>query len=142
MSEIKGFILALVGTAVSSALVEGIIPEGGMKKFVRYLLSLMILLALITPLYDVIALVPTLVNSGFADYDSVQAYTKANSIVALRIEKSLCDKFSLDGELVDVVYDGDKITVSAKRRLGLVESDFISYIESNFGVLAEVSFYG
>lgn len=113
-----------------------------MKKFVRYLLSLMILLALITPLYDVIALVPSLASSEFVDYDSVQAYTKANSIVALRIEKSLCDKFSLDGELVDVVYDGDKITVSAKRRLGLVESDFVSYIENNFGVMAEVSFYG
>jgi hypothetical protein len=59
----------------------------------------------------------------------------------MHIEKALIERFSLEPGEVSVKYDGEKMVVRAKKRLGLIESDFEVYISGNFGVLSEVEFY-
>lgn len=141
MEHLKGFIMALVGTSVSSALIDGFVPEGGLKKFVKYLLGLMILLCLLAPLKDVLSVMPTVVFYEAEDGREVEAYARANAIVSRKIEKAVCDKFSIDPELIDVDYSGENVILKIKWRPGFMKSDFAVFTARNFGVTAEVNFY-
>lgn len=141
MTEIKGFIMSLITVSAASALIEGFTPNGGMKKYIRYLISLMILLVLLTPIKGLFGIIPLLAANTEFSYDSVEAFASANSIVARHIEGALTEKFSLADSEVDVRYNGEGIVVNVKKRLGLIESDFRDYIAANFGILTEVSFY-
>lgn len=141
MSELKGFIMSIIAAAAASALIEGFVPDGGMKKYVKYLISLFILLVLLSPLKSLLGMLPTLASGAGFTYESVEAFSRANSVVAMHIEAALCEKFSLDDENISVKYNGERISVEAKKRIGLIESDFKAYIANNFGVEAEVSFY-
>ena len=141
MSELKGFIMSIIAAATASALIEGFIPDGEMKKYVKYLISLFILLVLLSPIKSLLGMIPALASGVEFSYDSIEAFSHANSVVAMHIEAALCDKFSLEDENISVKYNGEIISVEAKKRIGLIESDFKAYIANNFGVEAEVSFY-
>ena len=139
--EIRGFILSLVGAAAACAFVEGFLPEGSVGKYVKYLTSLVILAVLLAPLGDIVEKLPSLAYSDQFSYDSVDALARANSIVAMHIERALLEKFSVgEGEL-EAKYDGERIVVKARKRPWLYESDIRLYIANNFGVESEVSFY-
>lgn len=141
MTEIKGFIMSLIAVSAASALIDGFTPDGGMKKYMRYIISLLVLLVLLTPIKGIIGIIPSFAANAEFSFDSVEAFASANSIVAKHIEGALREKFSLADSEVDVRYSGESIIVSVKKRLGLIESDFRDYIAANFGVLAEVRFY-
>ncbi len=142
MTDIKDFMITLITAAAASALLGGLLPSAGMKNLVKYLISLTVLVMLVSPLVKVIKKLPDIADADipFA-YEYTDAYTRANSIVALRIERSLCEKFSIDEENIDVKYDGSGINVRLLWRIGLFEDDIVLYIKNNFGVEAEVSFY-
>ena len=133
--------MSLIAVSASSALIDSFTPDGGMKKYMRYLVSLLILLVLLTPIKGLIGIIPSLAANAEFSYDSVEVFASANSIVAKHIEGALKEKFSLKGDEVNVRYNGEAIVVNVKKRIGLIESDFRDYIAANFGVLAEVSFY-
>ena len=141
MGEVRGFIMSLVSAAAATALIECFVPDGGMKKYVKYLVSLIVLLVLLSPIKKLIGAIPEAIDDISGDYSSVEALSRANSIVAMHIEKSLREKFSLGVNDVDVVYDGAQISVGVRRHIGLFESDFVQYIFDNYGVEAEVSFF-
>lgn len=142
MGKISGFIISLVSAAAATALIDGFVPDGAMKKYVRYLVSLVILLVLLSPLHDIVGELPSLVAKSSAEYDATEAFVRANSIVAMHIEKSLIEKFSLYDNEVDVEYSIDGISVSAKRRIGVLASDIELYILNTYGVEAKVELYG
>ncbi len=139
---LKGFIITLVIAAVASAMIEGFLPDTGMKKYIKYLISLIILVVLISPLPEIFnKLAQSPESADMFSYDSVQVYTKANAIVAMRIKRSLCEKFELDTDNTEVKYENGGIYVLTHKRFGLFESDISLYIKNNFGVDAEVSFF-
>ncbi len=142
MTDIKGFMVTLITAAAASALLGGFLPSTGMKTLVKYLISLTVLVMLISPLVNVIKKLPDMADADipFA-YEYTDAYTRANSIVALRIERSLCEKFGIDEGNIDVKYDGNGINVRLMPKMGLFKSDISLYIKNNFGVESEVSFY-
>lgn len=139
--QIKGFILSLVCASASTALIEGFLPDGALKKYVRYLIALIMLVILVAPLRGVIEAVPTIAAESEVYYGEVEALARANSIVAMHIEKAVAEKFSLSRGEVDAVYENGKITVGVKHRVGLFESDVELYILNSFGVEAEVTLY-
>ncbi len=141
MGEIKGFVMSLVCASAASALIDGFVPDGTVKKYVRYLISLCILLILLTPLKGIIGMLPSVKADTDMSYESVEAIARANSLVAMYIEESLTEKFSLGAGEVDAVYENGKISVDIKRHIGLIESDIVLFIKNNYGVLAEVRFY-
>lgn len=141
MGKISGFILSLVTASAATALIDGFLPEGVMKKYVRYLVSLTMLLVLLSPLRELIGQIPSLVAGVDGDYESVEALARANSIVAMHIEDSLILKFGLRDNEVEVRYENDEICVSAKRRVGIFESDITLYILNTYGVEANVELY-
>ncbi len=142
MGKISGFIISLVSAAAATALIDGFVPDGTMKKYVRYLVSLVILIVLLSPLRDIIGELPSLTAKASAEYDATEVFARANSIVAMHIEKSLIEKFSLRDDELDVTYGSDRLSVSAKRRVGVFASDIELYILNTYGVEAKVELYG
>ena len=139
--QIKGFILSLVCASASTALIEAFLPDGTLKKYVRYLIALIMLVILLSPFRTALEAIPTMAAASDVYYGEVEALARANSIVAMHIEKALSEKFSLpDGE-ADAVYENGEITVKLKKKVGLFESDVELYIMNRFGIEAMVSFY-
>ena len=62
MNEIKGFIISLIAAAAASAVIEGFVPDsdgrGGLKKYIKYLISLTILVTLLAPLRSLVSALP------------------------------------------------------------------------------------
>ena len=141
MEGVKDFVMSRVCAAASSALIEGFIPEGSLKRYVKYLISLVILAVLVSPLVKVVKDIPTLTYYGYFGYDATEASIKANSVVAMHIERALKEKFSIPDKEISVKYNGEGVTVTVKSKPWLYEGDIIIYTANNFGVAAEVSFY-
>lgn len=138
MEQIKGFILSLCAASAASALVDGILPDGSVKKYAGYLLSLVVLLVILSPIKGIVGAIPSLTANVYS-YDSVQVLSRANGIVAMHIEKALCGKFALDDSEVECGYNGEIITVRVKKHFGLLPEDIESYILNRFGVASEVT---
>ena len=132
--------MTLVSASAASALAEGILPESGMKKYVKYIASLVILLVLLTPFASLIGELPAMASGAF-DYDAVEAVTRVNAIVALHIERAVCEKFDIPDADVSVEYEDGRVIVRAKARFGLLEVDIVRFVASRFGVEAEVLLY-
>ena len=137
MGEFGGFVLSLLAVACASALLDGFVPEGGMKKYLKVLLSLIVLLVLLSPLTKLCEAVPAWISGENFIWDSAEAMAKANSIAALHIEKAVQGKFDCEAE---VSLESGNILVEAKPKPGLFASDIERYIEFNFGMKAEVIF--
>ena len=141
MSEIKGFLLSLMAAASVSALMEGFVPEGGgIKKYVKYLISLTLLLTLLIPLRTVFTNLPAMAEGAFS-YDSVEAMSRANAIVALHIQKAVCEKFAVADEDAAVRYEDGGITVEIRGRMGLLAEDIVRFCQLKFGITPEVTLY-
>lgn len=141
MGDIKGFVMSLVCASAASALIDGFVPDGGIKKYVRYLISLSILLVLLSPLKSLVTSLPELIAVTDASYGDIDAMTRANSVIAMHIETAVAEKFSLNLEEVDARYENGKINVSVKQHIGILESDVALFILNNYGIEAEVSIY-
>jgi len=140
MTDLPGFILTLVSASAASALTEGLLPDGGMKKYVRYLTALVILVLLLSPFASLAAELPAF-SADILDYDAVEAMARVNAIVALHIERAVCEKFAIPDGDASVVYDDSAVTVRAKARFGLFASDIERFVAERFGVSAEVILY-
>lgn len=146
MSEIKGFVMSLISAAAVTGLLDCFVPDSGgkdgMKKYLRYLTALAILLTLLTPLKSLVAAIPEAADAaaGEFDYGSVEAFSRVNSLIALHIRDSVAEKFALDPDEVSAEL-GEKLTLTVKRRFGLIGSDIVSFVRNNFGIEAEVVFY-
>ena len=141
MGRISGFIISLVSAAAATALIDGFVPDGTMKKYVRYLVSLVILLVLLSPVRDIIDAIPSITAKVSAGYEGTEAFARANSIVALHIEENLIEKFSLRESEINVEYANGGISVRLKRRVGVLASDIELYVLNTYGVEAMVEFY-
>lgn len=137
----NSFIMTLVAASAASALIEGFLPESGMKKYVKYLIALIIAVILASPFPGILkGLANSEIATDAAFYDSVEVYSRANSIVARRIKKSICDKFALPESETEVLYKDGSIYANIPRSFGVFLSDIRLYIVNSFGITAEVSF--
>lgn len=146
MEQIKGFVLSLMAATAVSAVVELFLPDGGgMKKYMRYFMSLAILLTLLSPLKSLVSAIPDLADidiDAFAElYDDTEAMARANSIVAMHIKNAVCQRFGLETGNVSIVLNETGVSMRVKKKLGLFESDLSEYVKNQFGVLAEVVLY-
>ena len=141
MGRMSGFILSLVCVAAGTALIDGFVPDGAMKKYVRYLVSLIVLLMLVSPIRRMIGALPSLTSTTSGDYAAVDALARANSIVARHIEEDIAKRFSLRESEVQATYDGVGISVRVRKHIGIIESDVELYVMNTYGVEVEVELY-
>ena len=135
----RRFVVTLIGTAAVSALIDSFVPDGGseLKKYLRYLIGLVILLVLLSPLRELAGLIPSALKDAEDALRDVSTAAQANAIVGMHIEKAVCDKFSLEPDEIDVTYDGT-LHVRIKKHFGIFSEDIEAYILNSFGVMAEV----
>ncbi len=145
MSEIKNFVLSLVSISTVSIILEGFLPKSELKKYVKYLFSLIILLIIVTPIGNVILKTASLDISDFSyKIESGKLYgasDRARSIVCEHIEKSLRNKFSISDGNIRVEYKNDKYVVNIKKSAVIFADDVRIFILNNFGFDSEVVFY-
>ena len=80
-------------------------------------------------------------SADILDYDAVEAMARVNAIVALHIERAVCEKFAIPDGDASVTYDDSAVTVRARARFGLFASDIERFVAERFGVSAEVILY-
>lgn len=146
MTQIKDFVLSLISAAAVTLVCEGIMPEGGLKKYLKYIFSLFILTVLLSPIKDVIGDVRSLSEAEIYSYNIEDASGLADGIVARHIKSAISERFSVPETDVFVTWqnplEGEKkLMIKIKRRLGLISGDIAYYTVNNFGVPAEVIFY-
>ena len=102
----KEMVLTLISTAAAATIFGMIIPDGAMKKYVSFVVSLAITLALLSPVMKVVGLIREnrLDTWGFDNEISLPSGISANadSLISLSIVRALCEKFSLDSDDLSV----------------------------------------
>lgn len=141
MSHIRDFILALISAAVVTTVLDGIVPDGGLKKYLKYVFALFLLVVLISPLKGILFGLTNIGAGNAANFESTDVFLRASNIVAFHVRDAVCEKFSIDEKDISVKCDGEKIILTTKRRIGLLADDIIYYSANKFGVAAEVIFY-
>lgn len=141
MENIKAFVLSLVGVSAASALIDSFVPDGGMKKYIRYLVSLMLILVLAAPFRGMIGTLLGFTYNGTFSYDTSDVAARADSVIAMHVERAVRGKFSIADSEIDAKTDGETIILRIRSRPWLFESDIESYAQNNFGVDTEVIFY-
>ncbi len=137
MNEIKGFVMSLIAAASVSALIDGFVSDGStLKKYLKYIISLVLLLTLLSPLTKLLPSVPQFFD-GISP-DATAAMAKANSIVALYIEKAVEERFLCRAE---ATCEDGRLVVRIERKLGLLCEDVERYILQIRGLEAEVSYF-
>ncbi len=143
----NGFIMSLISAAAVTGIIEGFVPEknGGMKRYLRYLIALAILLTLFSPLKSLISMIPeyTSRSSGEVDYSSVEAMARVNSLIALHIAESVAEKFGLEVDRIsaELSEDYELIRINVPKGFGIFASDIRDHIALEFGIEAEVTLY-
>lgn len=144
-SGIKEFILSLICASSAVTLIEGFVPDGGMKKCFRYLMSLILILGLLLPFRTVLGKLPGFVDNisvaAAASYSDVDSLGRVNNLIGLHIRNALCDRFALGSDEISVdVGDNGCAEVTLRKHFGILGRDVEDYIESKFSVDAEVKF--
>ncbi len=138
----KGFVLTICAAAAVSTAVNGLLPDGGLKKYAGYIISLAMLISLMSPLKSVVSALPSIVSeAAFRENYSWDGNTEVEKLAAQRIRLAVCEKFSVAEAQTDCRVSGRTASLSVKKRLGLIAEDIELFVKMNFGLDAEVMLY-
>ncbi len=139
MEGIRNFVLTLLTVSAASALIDGILPDGGKGtgKYLKFLTSLTVLVILLAPLAEIVRALPETAGTSYRS-EAAEVMAGANSVVARHIERALTEKFGFDENELDVRFDGI-IRVTAREKPGVFSDDIRLYILKRFSVEAEVT---
>ncbi len=145
--QIKDFVLSLISAAAVTMICEGIMPEGGLKKYLKYIFALFILIVLLSPIKEIIGGVGSLSDIAAYSYDTGDSSYLADGIVAKHIKTAVSERFSIPETDIFVTWQNPgteqekKLIIKVKSRFGLIGEDIVYYTANNFGVLTEVIIY-
>ena len=141
MDGIRCFIISLCAVSAASSVMNSVIGDGAMKKYINYFMSLVLVLFFISPIKDIIAALPGTVADISEKYESVGGAPPGSSMNVSYIGNSICEKFSLtNGEVYCSLY-GNTISIRIKKKPGIVADDIKIFVEERYGLSAEVVLY-
>lgn len=141
MSQIKDFVLSLISASAVTMIFESVIPDGGLKKYLKYVFALFILIVLLSPLKELVGKIGNLTEMPAYSYDISDASHLANGIIAGHIKRAIAEKFSVSESDASVTVGDAKWVIKIKRKSGLLAEDIIYYTANSFGISPEVIFY-
>ncbi len=141
MTQIKDFVLTLISASAATLLLNTLIPDGVLKKYLKYLFALFLLVVLLSPIKDILPGISDLSGSEAYNYDISKNTEFANKIVANHIRAAITEKFSVSEQDISVTLAGGKAMIKMKRMLGVFGEDITYYTATAFGLTAEVFFY-
>ena len=111
METIKSYISMLIAVAVSAGAINVIAPDGNMKKYIKYLISLSVVIILLLPFKDLTFTLPKMMNlrdSDIAVSASAEDLILAYSIAEIEdnVKSLISQRFNLTAE-VDIEYNAD-----------------------------------
>ena len=138
----KEFVLTVCAAAAVSAAVNGLRPDGGLKKYAGYIISLAMLISLMSPFKSIVSALPSLVSeTAFWENYSWDGNSEVEKLAAQRIRLAVCEKFSVPESQIDCRVSGRTASLSVKKRLGLIAQDIELFVKMNFGLEAEAVLY-
>ena len=138
----KELVLTLISTAAAVTIFGMIIPDGAMKKYVSFVISLAITLSLLSPIMEVVESIQQeqIGTWKYKEGIALPAGISANvdSLISLSIVRALCEKFSIGPDDISVRCDGGSIVITVGKRFSLIASDLEDFTFRKFGLKAEV----
>ncbi|NLM50105.1 MAG: stage III sporulation protein AF [Clostridiaceae bacterium] len=134
MAAFREYILNYLSIVFISAICQIVLPGGGMKKYVKYFCSLLLIVILIQPFTKDINL-----NFDFSSYNldtqayEVEARERVLALHRQNLEKKLSEYF---GKSVHVILNEDG-SVSKIHVIEDLSEDEIKYLENEYGVKRE-----
>ena len=122
MGKIYDFVLSVLTVCVISGVAVGLAPEGSIKKYIKFIVSLCVLAAILTPLIGVISSIPSVGEEsseifGKKGEESGEYGEKQIEAQKAAIEAAICDivssKFGIDKGAVSVSITIDAQNISA-----------------------------
>ena len=109
MSSISAWILSIAGIICISVLLELIMPEGQMNKYIKNIFSFVIVLVIILPL-------PKIINSDFDsssmfEYQEIQL--QEDYLVEINQSKVCALEENIKNDLISIGYEGVSLSISA-----------------------------
>lgn len=159
MSEIGGWLYAVFVISLSAGAVEIFAPVGETKKYIKYVISLVVLIAVVSPLVRAVGFAPKMIEAlstaieaeNVGETGSIgdeRIYGELVEAGRCGIEKSICesvcDRFSIDAGDVgaDVMLDDsdldnigiESVTLCISKNVIMIpESDIVTYVKEITG---------
>lgn len=111
-SSISSWVLSIAGVISLSVVVELLLPEGTLNKYIRSIFSFIVVLVIIAPL-------PSLVGKQFSysDLEIVQDYTlQEDYIYQLNVYKTEAVQQAISIDIVNHGYEGVVVSVSSENK--------------------------
>ena len=110
LAEVSKWILSIAGVVCSSVIIELILPEGQINKYIKGILSFAIVLVIILP-------IPKLLKTEF-DYSNIFNYENniqvdENYIYQLNLDKMNALKKDIENDILDNGYSNVEVFISA-----------------------------
>ena len=117
MEKLSGFVLSVLTVCVISGIVIGVSPEGAMKKYINYIISLCVLAAIITPIISIFSSVPQYsedIERIFEEHKETDTDAEAKLIEAQKaIRDTIVKKFDIGEDRIFVEIAIDSTNKSA-----------------------------
>ena len=117
MEKLSGFVLSVLTVCVISGIVIGVSPEGAMKKYINYIISLCVLAAIITPIISIFSSVPQYsedIERIFEEHKETDTDAEAKLIEAqTAIRDTIVKKFDIGEDRIFVEIAIDSTNKSA-----------------------------
>ena len=139
MDGIRGFIISLCTVSAASAVMNSVIGDDGMKKYVNYIMTLALVLFFVSPIKEIVGALPEAVAEIPQKYGEGNISWEREN--ADYIHKTVCEKFTLAAADVYCCFTGDTVNIRIRKKPGIVSDDVKLFVEERYGVNAEVVLY-
>lgn len=156
MEKLSGFVFSLLTVCVISGIATGLSPEGTMKRYIKYIVSLCVLAAIITPVISIFSSLPMQgeeLSELFGDHGEATGDSEEKLIETQKkaVEQAITDvvsnKFGIDkGKLtVGIKIDATNKSAIEIREINIVcrvvcrKEEIRNYIEEMFYGTARVT---
>lgn len=122
MGKIYDFVLSVLTVCVISGVAVGLAPEGSIKKYIKLIVSLCVLAAILTPLIGIVSSIPSVgdeISEIFGKKEEEDGAYDEKQIEAQKaaVEAAVCDvvasKFGIDKKAISVSLTIDAQNISA-----------------------------
>ncbi len=149
MNYIKEYILSLITISIAAGIINMIPPDGPLKKYIKYIISLSVAITLLLPLKDIVYTLPSLIKIKAGETDNESKYeiyrNAAVGNAVLEIEKKTAEaiknKTGIEAEVRLKVDDTDPqliiilgVTVILKKEDSVSGNGILIYVSDVMGI--------
>jgi len=127
--------------SAASAAVNVLLPEGGLKKYVSYIVSLAMLLMLLSPIKSIVSAIAVAATEDHSEILSAEWEYDVDKIAESQIKKAVSEKFAVPEAQISCEVNSRTAYIQAEKRIGIVAEDIELFVNMNFGLEAEVWLY-